>query len=119
MNDHVKYQHPDNMDNLIGNKEENMQDLPSRVWVHSIWDRKCKRPECGDHKQNPTELRYHYRRAHPLDSIEFKDGDMNRCIRCGVYMKSTNCMIKHQTTKILRNIHYRNRKMIQNKIIRS
>lgn len=84
MSDHVKYQNTDNMDNLIGDKEENMQDLPSREWIHSIWDRKCKRPECGDHKKNPTELRYHYRRAHPLDLIDFKDGDMNRCIKCGV-----------------------------------
>ena len=107
------------MNIVIESEMGRIQDLPSKEWNHSILDRKCKRPECRDQKRNPTELRYHYSRAHPLDIINFTDEDMNRCYKCGTYIKSKCNMKKHQTTNICRDLHDRNRRIIQNKLIKS
>ena len=49
---HSKYHNPENLDMVVENDVGKIQDLPSRQWVHILWYRKFKRPECGDHKRN-------------------------------------------------------------------
>ena len=61
---------------------------------HSIFDRKLKIPECGDHKNTPTEFIYFYSRDHTMDKITFLDGDMNIYYVCVIYVKDSKVIKK-------------------------
>lgn len=88
-----------------------VMDLPAASWRFRSTDRFCSRIGCPYTASSNSALRYHFARMHPKDTLIGMDEALQKCPKCGVFIRGDMSLTSHWRTQVCSSFQKRNERV--------